>query len=52
MDTLKGINYNSGGARLIGGIPLLIIMTLDVNSGIDLLDATILYLTALAGTIG
>ena len=41
-----------GGSRLIGGLPLLILMTLDGNSGIDLLDATINYLSALAGTIG
>lgn len=52
MDALKDVNYNSGGARLIGGIPLLIIMTLDGNSGIDLLDATINYVASLAGTIG
>ncbi len=48
MDTLKDINYNSGGARLIGGLPLLIIMTLNGDSGIDLLDACINYITALA----
>ena len=41
-----------GGSRFIGGLPLLIIMTLDGNSGIDLLDATINYVTSLAGTIG
>ena len=40
-------NINMGGARLIGGIPLLIIMTLNGNSGLDLLDATINYITAL-----
>lgn len=48
MDTLKDVNYSSGGARLIGGIPLLIIMTLNGESGIDLLDALINYVTALA----
>jgi hypothetical protein len=36
------------GARLIGGVPLLILMTLDGNSGIDLLDAVINWVTALA----
>jgi len=38
------------GGRLIGGIPLLIIMTLDGNSGIDLLDATINWVSALAAS--
>ena len=49
MDASKA-NY-SGGARLIGGIPLLILMTLDGNSGIDLLDAVINWVTALAVTV-
>jgi len=39
MDTSKARMI--GGARFIGGLPLLIIMTLDGNSGIDLLDALI-----------
>lgn len=43
---MKDINYGQG-ARLIGGIPLLIIMTLDGNSGIDLLDAVIIYVSSL-----
>jgi len=47
MKDLKDLNYSAGGARLIGGLPLLIIMTLDGNSGIDLLDATINWMSAL-----
>lgn len=46
---LEKLNITQGGARLIGGLPLLIIMTLNGNSGIDLLDALIMYVTALAG---
>ena len=41
----------SSGARFIGGLPLLIIMTLDGNSGIDLLDAVINWVTALATVV-
>ena len=52
MDSLKDISYNSGGARLVGGIPLLIVMTLNGESGIDLLDSLIMYITALAGSAG
>ncbi len=48
MKDLKDLNYSVGGSRLIGGLPLLIIMTLDGNSGIDLLDATINWLSTLA----
>jgi len=40
-----------GGARFIGGLPLLILMTLDGNSGIDLLDAVINWVSALAVTV-
>ena len=49
MEDLRnfGNTINNGGARLIGGLPLLIIMTLDGNSGIDLLDATIAYVSSL-----
>jgi len=43
--------YIDGSSRLIGGLPLLIVITLDGNSGIDLLDATINWVTSLAGTI-
>ena len=39
------------GARFIGGLPLLILMTLDGNSGIDLLDAVINWVSALATAI-
>lgn len=42
-------NYIGNGARLIGGLPLLILMTLNGSSGIDLLDALIMYVTKLAG---
>jgi hypothetical protein len=42
-------SITNGGARVIGGIPLLIIMTLNGSSGIDLLDALIIYVSALAG---
>ena len=45
-----GSSY-AAGARLIGGLPLLIIMTLDGNSGIDLLDAVINWVTALATVV-
>jgi len=37
-----------GAPRLIGGLTLFILMTLDGNSGIDLLDATINWVSALA----
>jgi len=36
-----------GGSRLIGGIPLLILMTLDGNSGQDLLDSLINWVQSL-----
>lgn len=37
-------NFNNMRSfRLIGGLSLLIIMTLDGNTGIDLLDAVIHY---------
>jgi len=45
-------NINVSGSRLIGGIPLLILMTLNGQSGIDLLDALINYVSALAATAG
>lgn len=53
-DSLKDISNTTyhKGFRLISGLPLLIIMTLDGNTGIDLLDAIIMYVTSLAGTIG
>jgi len=41
-------DVNVSGSRLIGGIPLLIIMTLNGESGIDLLDALINWVSALA----
>jgi hypothetical protein len=44
---MKDINISGG--RLIGGLPLLIIMTLNGSSGIDLLDALIMYVAKLAG---
>ena len=43
-----GNSITNGGSRLIGGIPLLIIMTLNGDSGIDLLDALINWVSALA----
>ena len=36
------------GFRLIGGIPLIVLFTLDGDSGIDLLDATINWVQSLA----
>jgi len=50
MATADGIKID--GARLIGGIPLLIIMTLNGNSGLDLLDVLINYIAALAAHVG
>lgn len=41
-------DMNISGGRLIGGLPLLILMTLNGESGIDLLDALINWVTALA----
>jgi len=43
--------YFNGGARFIGGVPLFLLMVLDGNSGIDLLDATINWVTSLATVI-
>jgi len=45
-------NGMAGGSRLIGGIPLLILMTLDGNSGQDLLDSLINYIQSLVVVVG
>jgi len=45
---MENPNYVDRSSRLIGGLPLLIIMTLNGESGNDLLDATIAYVTSLA----
>jgi len=45
-------NITMSGARIIGGTPLFLLMVINGDSGVDLLDAVINYVTALAANVG